>query len=191
MTTSTPSTAQIPGLVAGTWTIDPIHSEVSFSVRHMMVSKVRGHFTTFEGTITVGEDLLASSVEVSIDLSSIDTREENRDAHLRSGDFFDVATHPTATYRSTGVRQSGDHYILDGDLTLHGTTRSVPLELESNGVSPDMAGGTRSGFSASAEISRKDFGMEFNMPLDGGGVVVGDAVHLTLEVEAILDKAAA
>ena len=188
MTTSSTTTAQIPGLVAGTWAIDPVHSEVSFSVRHMMVSKVRGHFTTFEGQIQVGEDLLASSVNVTIDMSSIDTREENRDNHLRSGDFFDTATHPTATYRSTGVRSDGDLYVLDGELTLRGTTRPVSLTVEANGVHPDMSGGTRAGFSATAEISRKDFGVDISMPLDGGGVVVGDAIHLTLEVEAILQE---
>jgi len=179
----------VPGLVAGTWTIDPSHSEVSFSVRHLMVSKVRGTFTTFQGAITVGENPLDSSVEVSIDLNSIDTRDVNRDTHLRSADFFETEKFPTMTYRSTGVRAEGSRLALDGELTLHGVTQPVSLVLEFNGVSGDPWGGTRAGFSAETEISRNDFGVDISMPLDGGGVVVGDKVKVYLEVEAILQQA--
>jgi polyisoprenoid-binding protein YceI len=151
-----------------------------------MVSKVRGSFTNFEGTLQVADDLFASSVEVSIDLSSINTREESRDNHLRSADFFDVENHPTGTYRSTGIRPNGEDYIIEGDLTLHGVTRAVPLAVEFNGAHPDMAGGTRAGFSATAQISRKDFGIDLSMPLEGGGVVIGDTIQITLEIEAVL-----
>ena len=185
----TATTTVAAGLTAGTWTIDPVHSAVSFSVRHLMVSKVRGSFTKFSGTVTVGEDQLASAVEAEIDLSSIDTRDANRDGHLRSADFFDTDTHPTMTYRSTGIRTEGEDVVVDGELTLHGVTKPVSLNLEFNGVSGDPWGGTRAGFSATTEISRGDFGIEFNMPLDGGGVVVGEKVKVELEIEAVKQPA--
>ena len=180
------SAVDTPGLVAGTWTIDPVHSEVGFSVRHLMVSKVKGTFKTFEGAITIAENPLDSKVEATIDASSVNTGEENRDNHLRSSDFFNVESHPKITFVSTAVRPTGSDFVVTGDLSIHGTTRSVDLDLEFNGVGPDPWGGTRAGFSASTEISRGDFGIEFNMPLDGGGVVVGDKVKITLEIEAVL-----
>lgn len=178
---------QIPGYIAGTWTIDPVHSDVSFSVRHMMVSKVRGRFGAFTGTVVTDEDPLASKVTAEIDLTSIDTNNAQRDDHIRSADFFEVDKHPNMTYASTGIRQSGDGYVVDGELSLKGITKSVPLALEFNGAGPDAFGGTRAGFSATTEISRKDFGIEFNMPIDGGGVVIGDKISITLEIEAVLD----
>src|SRR5579863_1171310 len=184
---STP-TVEVPGLVAGTWTIDPVHSEVGFSVRHLMVSKVKGSFKTFDGTITIADNPLESKVEAHIDASSVDTRDENRDNHLRSADFFEVESHPHITFVSTGVQPVGSDYVVTGDLTIHGVTRPVELGLEFNGVSPDPWGGTRAGFSAGTEISRGDFGMEFNMPLDGGGVVVGDKIKISLEIEAVLQE---
>src|SRR5262252_7753318 len=165
MTTTDTRTA-IPGYTAGTWTIDPVHSEVGFTVRHMMVSKVRGRFTSFSGAIVTGED--------------------QRDAHIRSADFFDVENHPTMTYRSAGVRPHGDGYIVDGELTLKGVTRDVPLALELNGFGPDAYGGTRAGFTATAEISRSDFGVNWNAAIEGGGVVVSDKVTIQLEIEAVL-----
>lgn len=177
---------EIPGYLAGTWTIDPVHSDVSFSVRHMMISKVRGRFGTFEGEITTSPDPLASSVTARIDVSSLDTGNEQRDGHIRSGDFLGVETYPTMTYVSRTVRQEGSRYQVEGDLTLHGITRPVPLRLEVNGFGPDGYGGTRAGFSASAQISRRDFGIDLSMPMDGGGVVVGDAIDITLEIEAVL-----
>jgi polyisoprenoid-binding protein YceI len=178
--------ATIPGYIAGTWNIDPVHSEVSFSVRHMMVSKVRGHFTKFDATIVTGENPLDSSVTATIDLASIDTRNEQRDAHVRSADFFDVANHPEMSYRSTSLVAKGDHFVLDGELTLKGVTKNVPLTLELNGFTADPYGGQRAGFSASGEISRSDFGVDIQLPMDGGGVVVGDKVTITLEIEAVL-----
>jgi len=128
-------------------------------------------------------------VEATVDMNSVTTNDDNRDAHLRSADFFHTENHPTMTYRSTGVRADGDNYVVDGELTLHGVTRPVALNLEFNGVSGDPWGGTRAGFSAETEINRKDFGIDFNMPLDGGGVVVGDKVKVQLEIEATLATA--
>jgi polyisoprenoid-binding protein YceI len=176
----------IPDYVAGTWSIDPVHTEVGFSVRHMMVSKVRGKFRTFSGQIVTGRDPLDSSVTAEIDLSSIDTGNEQRDAHIRSADFFEVETYPAMTYRSTGVRRHGDGYVLDGELTLKGVTRDVPLALEINGFGPDAYGGTRAGFSATAEINRRDFGVNFSAAMETGGAVVGDKVTIQLEIEAVL-----
>lgn len=184
----THAAVQIPGPVAGTWTIDPVHSEVSFTVRHMMVSKVRGTFTEFEGTLHVAEDLLASSVEASIAMNSVTTRNEQRDNHIRSADFFEVEKYPTMTYRSTGIRPDGDRYVIEGELSLHGVTKPVELSTEFVGVSKDPYGNTRSGFSATAEISRGDFGIDINLPMDGGGVVVADRIRIELEIEAILQN---
>jgi polyisoprenoid-binding protein YceI len=177
---------KVPGYVAGTWAIDPMHSEVGFSVRHLMVSKVRGKFNKFSGQIVTGEDLPSSSVTAEIELASIETGAEPRDAHLRSPDFFDIENYPLMTYRSTGIRADGDGYIVDGELTLKGVTRSVPLKLEVNGFGPDPYGGTRAGFSATAEINRQDFGVNWNAAIEGGGVVVSDKVAIHLEIEAVL-----
>ncbi|OHV38429.1 MULTISPECIES: YceI family protein [Parafrankia] len=182
---------QIPGYIAGTWAIDPVHSDVSFTVRHMMISKVRGRFGAFTGTVVTGEDPLASEVRAEIDLTSIDTNNAQRDEHVRSADFFEVDKHPTMTYASTGIRLAGDGFVVDGELSLKGITKPVPLALEFNGAGPDAFGGTRAGFSATAEISRKDFGIEFNMPIDGGGVVIGDKISISLEIEAVLEASTA
>ncbi|MDP9222012.1 MAG: YceI family protein [Actinomycetota bacterium] len=183
-----PTATRIPGYVAGTWTIDPVHSDISFTVRHMMVSKVRGKFAKVEGTIVTGPDPLQSTATATIDLSSIDTGNEQRDAHLRSADFFSADEHPKMTYRSTGIRPEGDDWALDGELTIRGVTKQVPLKLEANGFGPDAYGGTRAGFTATGEINRKDFGVSWNAAIEGGGVVVGDKVQLLLEVEAVLDS---
>lgn len=189
MTTTAPNTdLQIPGYVAGTWAIDPVHSEVSFTVRHMMVSKVRGHFRDFSGTIVTGENPLDSSVTAEIDLASIDTRNEQRDAHIKSADFFDIEQFPTMTFRSTEVRPDGGDFVLVGELSLHGVTKPVELALEVNGFTPDPYGGTRVGFTATGQINRRDFGVDISMPMDGGGVVVGDKVQLSLEIQAVLNQ---
>lgn len=187
MTTTATQPLTLPGLTAGTWTIDPSHSEVGFVVRHMMVSKVKGRFAKVDGTITVAEDVLQSSVEATIDAASIDTRDENRDAHLRSGDFFEVETYPNLTFRSTGIRTDGDDFVLDGELTIRGVTRPVSLELEFNGTQPNplAEGKPTAGFSAETEISRKDFGLEWNVALETGGVLVADKVKIVLDIEAI------
>ena len=179
----------IPGYVAGKWKIDPVHSEVSFVVRHMVVSKVRGRFDTFEGEFVTAEDPLQSSATVSIDLRSVNTGNSDRDNHVRSGDFFDVETYPTMTYRSTGIRQGGGDFLLDGELTIRGVTRPITLKLEVNGFGPDAYGGTRSGFSASGELNRQDFGVSYNGPIPGadGAMVLSDKVSLTIEVEGVLE----
>lgn len=182
------TTTEIPGYVAGTWTIDPTHSDVSFTARHMVVSKVRGFFRTFEGTLVTGETPEQSSVTAQIDLTSIDTNNEQRDGHIRSADFFEVETYPTMTFQSTGVRRHHDDWILDGELTLKGVTKQVPLKLELNGFGPDAWGGYRAGFSAKGELNRRDFNVNFHATLETGGLVVSDKVEIHLEIEAILDK---
>jgi len=184
------TTTQTLNVAAGTWDIDPVHSEVSFAARHMMVSKVRGRFTSFSGEFVTAPNFLDSTVTATIDLTSVTTNNDQRDEHIRSSDFLHVADFPTMTYRSTGlhVEGSGD-YVLEGELTLHGVTRSVPLELEVTGTGPDAYGGTRVGFSATSTISRGDFGIDISMPLDGGGVVVGDKIQLAFEIEGVLRAA--
>ena len=175
-----------PEIPAGTWTIDPSHSEVGFSVRHLMVSKVKGNFETFEGTITIADNPLESSVDAKVDLNSINTRDAGRDGHLRSADFFEVETYPNMTFTSTSVEPKGGDYKVTGDLSIKGTTKPVELTLEFNGTHPDPWGGTRAAFSAETKISRKEFGVDFEIPMDGGGVVVGDEIKVFLEVEAVL-----
>ena len=185
-TTDTGTLTGIPGYIAGTWSIDPVHTEVGFTARHMMVSKVRGRFRNFSGEIVTGENPLDSAVTAEIDLSSIDTGNEQRDAHIRSADFFEVETYPTMSYRSTGVRRHRDGYILDGKLTLKGVTRDVELALEINGFGPDPYGGTRAGFTAIGEINRRDFGVNFSAVMETGGAVVSDKITISLEIEAVL-----
>ena len=180
------STTQIPGYLAGTWDIDATHSTVGFSVRHMMVSKVRGYFTKFEGTLVTAEDPAASTVEATIDMDSIDTRQEQRDAHIKSADFFDTGNHTVMTFRSTGIKAKGDDWTVEGELTIKGITKPTTLSLELNGFGPDAYGGTRAGFTGKTDISRKEFGVDIDMPMDGGGVVVGDKISVELEIEAVL-----
>lgn len=174
------------GYRTGTWQVDPSHSEVGFSVRHLMVSKVRGRFTSFDASFAAAEDPLDSTLSASVDLTSIETGDAGRDAHLRTADFFDVDRYPTMTYRSTGIHDDGDAFVVDGELSLHGVTRSLPLRLEVHGFVTSPFGDTRGGFTATGEIDRRDFGIEFNAPLDGGGVLVGNKIAITLEIEAVL-----
>jgi polyisoprenoid-binding protein YceI len=181
MTASTATTAR---LGTGTWAIDPVHSTVGFSVRHLMVSKVRGTFDEFSGAITVAEDG-APSVTAEIAVDSVNTRNEQRDAHLKAADFFDVEKYPTATFRSTAVRVDGADYLVDGEFTLRGVTKPITLLVEFNGVNPGMGHGEVAGFEASVVLNRKDFGIDIDMPLETGGAVVGDKVSITLEIEAL------
>lgn len=173
--------AEIP---AGTWTIDPVHSSISFSVRHLMVSRVRGTLGTFSGEITVSSEG-TPSVSAEIEVSSLDTGNDQRDAHLKSAEFFDVEQHPTATFTSTGVRTDGSGYALDGAFTLKGITKPIGIGLEFNGINPGMGHGAVAGFQASVILNRKDFGIDINMPLETGGVVLGDKVTVTLDIEAV------
>ena len=189
MTESAASTREFQGLqipAAGTYVLDAAHKRVGFVVRHLMVSKVRGYFREFSGELVTAEDPTQSSVTATVNMDSIDTRQEQRDAHIRSADFFDVANHPTWTFTSTGVRVDDGDLFLDGELTIKGVTRPVTLTLQAEGFGPDAFGGTRAGFSATTTINRNDFGVDIAMPLDGGGVVVGEKVTITLEIEAVL-----
>ena len=184
-----PTSTQIPGYVVGTWDIDPVHSDVSFTVRHMMVSKVRGRLGSFTGEIVTGPQFTDSTVAATVDASSVDTGNEQRDGHIRTADFFEVETYPTWTFRSTSIRADGGDYSLEGELTIKGVTRPVTFSLEVNGFGPDAYGGTRAGFSATTTINRSDFGVDIDMPMDGGGVVVGDKISVELEIEAVLRAA--
>ena len=172
-------------ITPGTWTVDPSHSSVSFVARHLMVSKVRGSFGSFSGTITIAEDLLASSVEATLDVASISTGDDGRDEHLRSGDFFDLEQFPTWTLTSTGLRADGDDYVMTADLTIKGVTRPVEFEVEFEGTATDPWGNTKAGFEAKTEINRKDFGLEWNVALEAGGVLVGEKVKIELDIQAV------
>ncbi|GAA4987079.1 YceI family protein [Pseudonocardia tropica] len=182
MTTAT----TIPGYVVGTWDIDAAHSDVSFSVRHMMVSKVRGRFTGVAGELVTAERFEDSSVTATVDATSLTTGQDQRDGHIRSADFFDVEKYPEWTFRSTGIAAKGDDHVLTGDLTIKGVTKPVEFDLELNGFGPDAWGGTRSGFTATTTIKRSEFGVDIELPMDGGGVVVSEKVNVQLEIEAVL-----
>jgi len=175
----TTPTTELTGLTAGTWDIDPAHSEVGFTVRHLGLSKVRGRFNAFSGTVTIADDQTASSVTTSIDLSSVDTNNEKRDGHLQSADFFNTEASPTMTFVSTGVTETS----LSGDLTVRGITKPVTLDLSYNGVALDAYGTTRAGFNASGQILRSDFGIEFNAPLGIDGMLLSDKVTIELEIQ--------
>jgi polyisoprenoid-binding protein YceI len=186
--TAVQSAPAITGYVPGTWTIDTTHSEIGFSVRHLMVSKVKGVFRDFSGTFVTAENPFDSSVEATVVLSSVDTGNADRDAHLRSADFFDTDQHTLLTYTSTGIRYDDEEgFVVDGELTLRGVTKQVPLRLEIHGFQQGTPfGDTRTGFTATGEIDRRDFGVSFNMALEGGGVGLGNKVQITLEIEAVL-----
>jgi polyisoprenoid-binding protein YceI len=172
---------------AGTWNIDASHSTVGFTARHLMISKVRGSFTSYAGSIQIGPTPEESSVEVTIDAASIETRDAQRDAHLRSADFLDAEHFPTLHFRSTSVTQTGPSTgKVAGDLTIRGVTRPVELDVEFLGVVTDPWGGQRMGIVATGEIDREAFGLTWNMALEAGGVVVGRKVQLEIEAEAVL-----
>jgi polyisoprenoid-binding protein YceI len=169
----------------GTWAIDASHSSVGFVARHLMVTKVRGVFGDVEGTITIADDPFQSSVRASVDAATVSSGDEKRDAHLRSADFFDVEQYPRIEFVSKKVEARGDTFALTGDLTVHGVTREVTWDLEYEGTVQDPWGGTRAGFSATIEVNRKDWGLEWNMALEAGGLVVSDKVRLNVEIEAV------
>jgi polyisoprenoid-binding protein YceI len=170
----------------GTYILDTSHTHIGFAARHLMVSKVRGRFTAFSGTITVAEDPAESTVDVAIEAGSIDTRDEQRDGHLRSPDFLDVEKHPELTFHSTTVKSmGGDRWIVEGDLTVREATRPVQLEVTFEGATGDPWGNTRIGLSAKGELDREDFGLTWNVALETGGVLVGKRVVLEIEAEAI------
>ena len=173
---------ELTEIPAGTWTIDPSHSEIGFTARHLM-SKVRGSFESFEGRIVTGDQPHA---QATIDLNSIDTRDENRDNHLRSGDFFDVENSGPMTFTSTSVQAGGQGLLVTGDLTLKGTSRPVTLDVEVLGTQSDPWGGSRVGFEGTTTISRKDWGVDFNIPMDGGRLLIGDKIEITINAQAVL-----
>lgn len=172
-------------LTPGTWTIDPSHTTVSFVARHLVITKVRGTFGEVSGTVAIAEDKLASTVTATIGMQSVSTGDEGRDGHLKSADFFDVETYPNMTFASTAIRGDGAEYVLTGDLTIKGVTKSIELDLEFEGVSPDPWGGTRVGFSAKGEINRRDFGLDFDVKIDTGGALVSEKIKIELEIQAV------
>lgn len=182
------SVVEIPGYIVGKWTIDPVHSYLGYVVRHMLVGRLRGHFTKFEGEIVTAENPLDSTVNITIDMSSISTYNEFRDGEVRGDEFFAVNEHPNLTFKSTHIREGGKGFIIDGDLTLRGVTQPLSLDVEVGGFGPDSMGGTRCGFSATGEIDRKAFGVKYDVRVPGGGLAVSDKVQLALEVEGVLQK---
>ena len=185
VTTGTTLTSTIPGLVAGTYAIDAAHTEIGFTVRHLM-TKVRGTFQEFAGEIVVKDSIEESTTNVSVELGSVHTRSEQRDGHLRSGDFFDAENSPKMTFVSTAIKPEGDDYVLAGELTIKDVTKPVELAVEFLGVDQNAYGQTIIGFEGSASISRKDWGIDFNVPLEGGKLLIGDKVDIHLDVQAAL-----
>jgi len=172
--------------VTGTWNLDTAHTRLGFSAKHAMVTTVRGAFEEFDGNLTLdGDNPAASSAEVTIQAASFASGNEQRDGHVRSADFLDVDNHPTLTFRSTDVRHDGDEFVLVGDLTIRGTSRPVEIAVELEGVEKDPWGNQRIGFTGETTISRKDYGLTWNVPLDGGGLLVSDKVKITLDVSAV------
>ena len=179
-----------PKYTVGTWTLDPTHSEVTFQVRHLAISKVRGKFEKFEVTIVTAEDPKDSTIEASIDVSSVNTGQDARDHHLRSSDFFLVEEHPHILFKATGsdLELDGQDFTLKGDLTLRGVTLPVTLKGELGGVIDDPYGNLRAGATASTKINRQDFGVSWNAALEAGGFTLGDDVTISIELQVVLQK---
>jgi polyisoprenoid-binding protein YceI len=185
--TSTTSTIH-PDYVAGTWKLDPAHSELSFTVRHLKIAKVRGTFEKFDVTIVTGASLEDSTIEATVDVASVNTNQEQRDQHLRTSDFFLVDEHPTMTFRSTGITVDGDDFTVAGELTLRGVTQPVTLKGEFGGVATDGYGNTKAGASVTTKINRQDFGVSWNAALEAGGFTLGDDVTITADLQVALVK---
>lgn len=180
------SATKLPGWVAGTWKIDPVNSQVGFSVRHLM-SRVRGRFDRFSGQILTGDDLTESMVTAVIEMSSVNTGVEMRDNHLRSGDFFGVDENPRMTFMSTNLVRDGDRWVLTGDLTIKRITKAVDLEVDFLGVDlTGVEGETRIGFEATTTINRKDFGVSWGLVTEGSKIMVGDRIDISIDVQAVL-----
>jgi polyisoprenoid-binding protein YceI len=182
------TTLAAPQTTTTTWTLDPVHSVAEFKVKHMMISNVKGQFTGITGVLTLDEDdIVNSRVEATIDASTINTREVQRDAHLKSADFFDVEQFPTLSFRSTQVKRTGDDELsVTGDLTIHGVTRQVTFEVEGpTAAGKDPWGNTRIGLSATTKVNRKEFGLTWNAVLETGGILVGEDVTITLDLEFV------
>jgi len=189
MTTTPNPVRELAGHVVpgpGVWSIDPVHTDLAFVGRHFMVTKVRGRFTDVAGAVTIAEDMADSQVEVTIGMASVTSGHESRDEHLRSPELFDVERFPTATFRSVSVDWAGDHGVVHGDLTIHGVTRRVPLEVTFEGHVRDPWGGDRAIFSAHAKVLREDFGVSWNVALETGGVLVSKEIQIEINLETVL-----
>ncbi|MFB7250415.1 YceI family protein [Microbacterium sp. NPDC056234] len=182
------TTIDVPGYRAGTWVLDPAHSEVTFSVRHMMISKVRGTFGMKSATLVAPENPLDATVTASVDVASVDTKDEGRDTHLRSADFFDVENHPTMEFVSTGARVEDGDFLVDGDLTIRGTTKPVTFAFDFGGFGVDPWGNYKAGASASTTVNREDFGLTWNAALETGGVLVGKDITINLDLQGSLQQ---
>jgi polyisoprenoid-binding protein YceI len=180
------TTAPIAGYTAGTWVLDPTHSDITFSVRHLAISKVRGSFEKFDVTVVTAENPLDSTVTATIDMASINTNQADRDGHLKTSDFFAIDEFPTMTFTSTGIRLDGDDLLIDGDLTLRGVTKSITLKGEFGGIITDGYGQTKAGASASTKINRLDYGVNWNAALEAGGLTLGNDVSINLEIQVVL-----
>lgn len=186
--TTTSAARTIDGVAVpatGTWTIDPSHSHVGFWVRHLGVTKTRGRFGSFSGTVEIAERPEDSRADVSIETASVDTKDPQRDGHLRSADFFDSERFPTMTFRTTAVRRANGAWQIDGELTIRDVTRPVTLDAEFEGVEGDPWGGTRAAFTATTEINREDFGLTWNQVLESGGLLVAKKARVELEVQLV------
>ena len=184
----TSTTALHPDYLAGTWKLDPTHSELSFTVRHLKVTKVRGTFDSFDVTVVTSDDPAGVSVEATVDVASVNTKQEQRDQHLRTSDFFKADEHPQMTFRSTGLTADGEDFTLTGELTLRGVTQPVTLTGEFGGTVVDGYGNTKAGVSATTKINRQDFGVSWNAALEAGGMTLGDEVTINIELELLLQK---
>jgi len=184
----TPEAAQT-AIPKGVWRVDPAHSKLGFAVKHMGVATVRGEFGEFEGSLEIGDDIATSKASGTVKTASVDTNQEQRDAHLRSADFFEVEKFPELTFTSTKIEQVDEETVkITGDLTMHGETHPIELEAELGGVETGPEGETRTGLEVTGQLARSDWGMKFNAALGSGNVVVSDKVKLTLDIAAVLDE---
>ncbi len=180
------ATSTITGYTAGTWVLDPTHSDITFSVRHLAISKVRGSFEKFDVTVVTAENPLDSTITASIDMASINTNQADRDGHLKTSDFFAIDEFPTMDFVSTGLRLDGDDLVIDGNLTLRGVTKAITLKGEFGGIITDGYGQTKAGASASTKINRLDYGVNWNAALEAGGLTLGNDVSINLEIQVVL-----
>jgi polyisoprenoid-binding protein YceI len=188
MTDTATTTLDIPGYREGTWVIDPAHSEVAFSIRHLMISKVKGKFERFQATFVTPANPLEASVTASAEVASISTGDPNRDGHLRTGDFFEAETYPTIDFVSTGARVERGEFLVDGNLTIKGVTKPVTFEFDFGGFGGDPYGNYKAGASAKTVINREDFGLTYNAALETGGMLLGDTVTITIDLQAALQQ---
>lgn len=180
------TTLEIPGYKAGTWVLDPSHSEVTFTVRHMMISKVRGTFGMKSATLVAPENPLEATVEASVDVTSVDTKDEGRDQHLRSAEFFDTETYPTMDFRSTGARVENGDFLVDGELTIRGVSKPATFSIDFGGFGTDPWGNYKAGATAKTVINREEYGLTWNAALETGGVLVGKDVTIELDLQFAL-----